>query len=154
MRTNRSHGVVTKAVEQRACFALLAVLGLIPIPAPLAQEGGAAPPAAAADETTSEREAKCESAVSVSYEQWNTSARVEGTIENSTCGASRGDYTLLVSVRDDAGESKVIEIERSWQREDNQPVVFQEQVPIGDDVELRRVRARSNHCVCVEVAGG
>lgn len=141
---------------RRSAWAMLAVLALAATTPVVAQQADAAAQPAADEAATDneqgvrERLPPCESAVKTNYEQWNTSARVDGTVENTTCGASKGDFTLYVSILDAAGEAKVIEAKQSWQRDDDQPVSFVVDVPIGNNAELRRVRGRSNHCYCLD----
>jgi hypothetical protein len=93
----------------------------------------------------------CGATIGVEYEQRNTVARVLGAIENPQCAASHGDYTLVVTVRDANGELKTREFREPWERGDDRPVEFQRDYPIGENVELVRVRARGLHCTCDEV---
>jgi hypothetical protein len=93
----------------------------------------------------------CGATIGVEYEQRNTVARVLGTIENPQCAVSRGDYTLVVTVRDANGELKTLEFREPWERGDDRPVEFQRDYPIGENVELVRVRTRGLHCTCDEV---
>src|SRR5690349_21660688 len=51
----------------------------------------------------------CESSIQVEFFQRNTLARVTGTLENRTCAASTGEYSVGVRIKDANGESKTIE---------------------------------------------
>ena len=90
----------------------------------------------------------CETAIRFEFSQRGTLARLQGTIENRTCAASAGEYSVAVRVRDAAGESKTLEFRESWQRADDQPVTFKSDYPIGDNVDLLNVRARPLRCTC------
>ena len=93
---------------------------------------------------------RCEPTMSITYEQRNDVARVEGTIENPSCAACSGDYTIAVRLRDASGESKTLEFPGTWQRADGRPVKFTEDYGIGTNVDVVNVRAKSLHCVCAE----
>jgi hypothetical protein len=94
----------------------------------------------------------CEPTMSIRYEQRNTVARVEATIENPTCAACTGQYTIAVRIRDESGESKTLEFEGQWQRADDQPVKFTTDYPVGANVDLLNVRTKSLHCLCSATA--
>lgn len=91
---------------------------------------------------------QCEARIAVEYLQWDTIARVEGTIHNETCGASSGQYEIEARVRDQSGELETLEFSESWQRDDDQPVTFSAEYPIGENVELVRLNARRLRCTC------
>jgi hypothetical protein len=93
---------------------------------------------------------ECQADIGVQYHQRNTAARVEGTIENKTCAASSGEYSVAIRIKDEAGESKTLEFRESWQRSDDRPISVATDDPIGANVDLVSVRARSLHCVCAE----
>jgi hypothetical protein len=90
----------------------------------------------------------CDPTMAIRYEQRNTVARVEATIENPSCAACSGEYTIAVRVRDDSGESKTLEFEGQWQRADDKPVQFTTDYAVGTNVDVLSVRAKSVHCVC------
>ena len=92
----------------------------------------------------------CEPTMSITYEQRNDVARVEGTIENPTCAACSGGYTIAVRIRDANGESQTLEFPGTWQRADDRPVKFTTDYPIGANVDVVNVRSKSLHCVCAE----
>ncbi len=93
----------------------------------------------------------CAATIAIEYEQRSTMARASGTIENPQCAASRGDYTLIVTVRDANGELTTTEFKEPWQRADDRPVEFVRDYAIGTNVDLVRVRARGLHCTCDEL---
>ena len=92
----------------------------------------------------------CQAKVTVGYLQRNTIANVEGKIEVEDCGAAGGEYTVTVRYRDEAGEIHNDEYVETWQRDYDQPVTFVGDYPIGENVDLMRVRARKIMCVCAE----
>jgi len=95
----------------------------------------------------------CQATILINYQQLNTVASVEGTVENTMCAASSGDFELAISLKDpDGGDPKVLEFTEKWQRSDNQAVKFSGNYPIGDNAELLRVRARKLHCTCTGAA--
>jgi hypothetical protein len=94
--------------------------------------------------------AQCAATIEFSYTQRGSMASVEGTIENEDCGASGGDYELLVSIRNENGELKILEFPESWQRQDDHPVKFASTYPIGENVDLVRVRSAKLKCTCFD----
>lgn len=97
---------------------------------------------------------QCAATIEVAYTQRDSNVGVEGTIAHNTCAASSGDYKLVVSVRDRNRELQTLEFFESWQREDNQPVKFSGVYPIGENVELVRVRTVQSRCTCADVPKG
>jgi hypothetical protein len=93
---------------------------------------------------------RCNAQVSIKYSQRNTMARVEGEVVNSDCAASSGDYTIAVRHKDEQGELHSIEYVEPWQRDDDQPYIFETDYPIGNNVDLIRVRARKVSCICTD----
>ena len=90
----------------------------------------------------------CNATMEIEYEQRNTVARVEGTIENPACAACTGEYTIVVRIRDESGEFKSLEFPGKWQRADDKPVKFKADYPVGMNVDVVSVRTRELHCVC------
>jgi hypothetical protein len=84
------------------------------------------------------------------YSQWGTIARVQGTLNNETCAASAGQYEIAVRVKDENGEMRTLEFSETWQRNDDQPVTFTADYPIGENVELIRLNSRWLSCTCVD----
>lgn len=94
--------------------------------------------------------AQCEAALSIEYLQIGAIAKVDGVIENKDCAASGGEYRIEARVRDENGETQTLEFSESWQREDDQPVNFSAEYPIGENVELLRMRSSGLRCECAE----
>lgn len=93
---------------------------------------------------------ECKAEINLEYFQRDTVASVEARIENSTCAASSGAYDLEVRIRDDDGQSSVLEFSELWQRDDDLPVVSSKNYPIGENVDLVRLRTRGLSCTCAE----
>jgi hypothetical protein len=91
---------------------------------------------------------QCQADVTLSYVQKNTLASVEGMIGNRTCAASRGSVVLSVRTRNEQGEQATQEFTQSWERDDARPVSFEAEFPIGENVDLTRVRATAVQCTC------
>ena len=94
---------------------------------------------------------QCAATIEVAYTQRDSTVGVEGTIAHNVCGASSGDYKLVVSVRNENRELQALEFFESWQRQDDQPVKFSGAYPIGENVELVRVRTVQVRCTCADV---
>lgn len=93
----------------------------------------------------------CQASSLIEYVQNNDVATVSGEIQNEDCAASSGTYTMNVRIRDENGELSDLDFEESWQREDDQPIKFEREYAIGNNVDLIRVRTRRMRCVCTEV---
>jgi len=100
------------------------------------------------------QKAYCAATYAIEYTQKNTKVGVEGVIENKGCAASSGEYKLLVRVRDETGEVKTLDFLGSWQRDDDQPVKFGGDYPIGNDVDLVNVRVTQVRCTCADATRG
>jgi hypothetical protein len=99
----------------------------------------------------SQRElAFCQAEIDLEYWQSDAVVRVTGEIENVSCPASGGEYTLEVRVRDDTGETQTFEIDETWHAEDDGAVTFTADYWIGESVELVRVRTRRLRCACTD----
>ena len=96
---------------------------------------------------------QCTPAVEIAYTQRDTVVSVEGTVQNKDCGASRGDYTLAVSIRNEKNELTTVEFLEPWERQDDQPVRFSGTYPIGANVDLVRVQPVHLRCTCADSAG-
>jgi len=92
----------------------------------------------------------CQATIDTVSEQRNTVARVQGTIEISDCTECSGDYTIVVRVRDESGETKSLEFPGAWQRRNGEPVKLAADFPIGANVDLLSVRPKVQHCVCAD----
>jgi hypothetical protein len=93
----------------------------------------------------------CAATYEVEYAQRDKTVRVEGTITNSNCAASNGEYKLAVSVRDEHGEVKTLDFFESWQRKDDQPVKFKGDYSVGENVDVVHVRPVQLRCTCTDV---
>jgi hypothetical protein len=91
---------------------------------------------------------QCTVTIDIAYTQRDTAVGVEGTIHNSVCGASSGEFNVVVSMRGGNREFKTLEFLESWQRPDDQPVKFTGTYPLGEDVEVVRVRPVQLRCTC------
>jgi hypothetical protein len=96
---------------------------------------------------------QCDATIALEYTQRDTLVSVEGSIENGTCAASSGHYTIVVSFRDETGELKTLEFGATWQRSDDRPVEFSTDYKIGENVDLVGVRSRRLRCVCADTPG-
>lgn len=90
----------------------------------------------------------CSARVEIEYVQNNTLAWAGGTIDTRDCAAASGTYTIQVRYRDAQGEVKTLESEETWRRDDDQPVHFEGDYPIGENADLIRVRASKIRCEC------
>ncbi len=83
------------------------------------------------------------------YSQRDTVVDITGTISNADCAACSGEYEVVVSIRDEIQGLKMLRFVESWQRQDDRPVTFTAHYPIGKNVDLVGVRARSLRCTCL-----
>jgi hypothetical protein len=105
-------------------------------------------------EIKSKPTAACAATVDYEYQQRDTLAHVAGSIENTTCAASHGDYVLAVTIRDANGEVTTLEFPQEWARTDDQAVKLTHDLPIGPNMDLVNVRTRRVRCTCTEPAAG
>lgn len=91
---------------------------------------------------------QCETRIDLEYDQRDTIARVKGVLENDTCAASSGDYEVEVLIKDENGEVQTFVFSESWQRDDDRPVAIAADYPIGENVELIRLRSQRLRCTC------
>ncbi len=94
----------------------------------------------------------CEANLALEYLQKGNQAEVEIVVNNDECAASSGDFTILVRYRHDNGEVFNDEFPETWSRDDDQPVLISRLYPIGDEVDLIRVRSRGLNCTCTDEA--
>jgi hypothetical protein len=95
----------------------------------------------------------CEASALLEYFQRGAEAEVETTIENSGCTASSGEFTIETTVRADGQtDSDKLSFPETWSRDNNESVVITKRYPIGDDVDLLRVKVRKLRCECSEEA--
>lgn len=92
----------------------------------------------------------CAAITEVEYTQRDTIVSVEGRVVNTDCAASKGEYRLTVRIRDENHELKTLEFLESWQRQDDQPVKFRGDYPIGENADVVSVRPSQVACTCTE----
>ncbi len=100
---------------------------------------------------TTQHKQYCQASASIEYIQNNDVASVSGEIENQDCEASSGTYTMNVRFRDQNGEVHDLNFDETWQRDDDQSILFNREYSIGKNVDLIRVRTRRMKCVCAKV---
>ena len=95
----------------------------------------------------------CEASALLEYFQRGAEAEVETTIENPDCATSSGEYAIEATVRTDGQtDSEKLSFPETWSRDNNESVVITKRYPIGDDVDLLRVKVRKLRCECSEEA--
>jgi hypothetical protein len=105
------------------------------------------------DLSTEQHTNMCEASASLVYFQRGAEAEVETTIENFDCAASSGEFTIETTVRADGQmDSDKLSFSETWSRDNNESVVITKRYPIGDDVDLSRVKVRKLRCECSEEA--
>jgi len=98
---------------------------------------------------------ECEATTLTQYSQRNNVARVTGTVKVANCPAgSTGTYDVVARIKDDSGETKPLEFNETWQRDDAKDVSFNSDYPIGENVELMSVRVRNLKCTCAAAPEG
>jgi hypothetical protein len=96
---------------------------------------------------------QCEASALTEYSQRDTMARIQGSISIANCPAgSTGKFTVVARVRDERGETELIEFNKEWQRDDTEDHKFNSDFEIGENVELVSVRLRSLDCTCAATA--
>lgn len=90
----------------------------------------------------------CQAEIAMQYVQMNTTAKIEGSIENEICAASGGSFVISLSVRDSNSDVKILDFPQEWVRENDQAVSFHEEFSIGEGVDLIRARALKVQCKC------
>lgn len=96
--------------------------------------------------------AQCGATTTTEYEQRNTIARVNGTLEIADCAAASGALRIALRVRGENGEIKPLEFSETFERNDDQHVKFTAEYPIGENAELISVRVRDVDCTCTDAA--
>ena len=91
---------------------------------------------------------QCEIAIDNEYYQRDTIVRVNSMIKNSDCAASSGAFDIELQVRNMDGGTERLVFHELWQRDDDQPVKFTADYPIGENLELVRLRSRGPSCTC------
>src|SRR5262245_56086310 len=95
---------------------------------------------------------QCAAGIELAYTQRDTAVSVEGTLQNKDCAASSGAYTVAISIRNEKDELTTVEFPESWQRQDDQPVKVIGTYPIGENVDVVRVRPVRLRCTCADPA--
>jgi hypothetical protein len=102
--------------------------------------------AAAAEEYASQT---CTATAAFDYFQRGAEAQVEARIDNPHCAASSGSFIVEITIKaDNADAAEKLRFEEAWDRSDDQTIVFARRYPIGDDVDLLRIRIRKLSCDC------
>ena len=97
----------------------------------------------------------CQATASMDYFQRGAEAQVETSIDTDECGPAEGTYIVKITVRGDSDEEpRVLDFEETWERGDDMPVESMKRYPIGDDVDLLRVKTRKLSCTCRETSDG
>ena len=91
---------------------------------------------------------QCGASTTTEFQQLDTIARVNGTLEIRDCAAASGTVTVVVVVKDDSGAEKPREFTETWQRSDERDVSFSANYPIGEKVELVDVHLSGLTCTC------
>jgi hypothetical protein len=90
----------------------------------------------------------CQATVSLGYYQRNTLARVETSIENNSCLAGSGSLEISATIRDENGNTSTLAFPEQWQQNGDTKMEFVRDYPIGENVELLRVRSSKIKCDC------
>lgn len=98
--------------------------------------------------TMQKRVGGCEAKLAIEYWQKGDMADVQMVLSNEECAASHGEFSIEVRVRNDEGELSSDSYAEVWSRSDDQPVTISRLYPIGDDVDLIRVRSNGLSCEC------
>ena len=106
-------------------------------------------PHVAADEDVASH--NCTATVSLDYFQRGHEAQVEMAVENPYCAASQGSFVIEATIREDgADEAEKLSFPETWQRDDDAAVDITRRYPIGDNVDLLRIRIRKVTCSCAK----
>ena len=73
--------------------------------------------------------AQCGATTTTAYQQRNTIARVNSTLEIADCTAASGAFTVALRVKDESGEEKPLEFSETWQRSDDENVSIHGRLP-------------------------
>lgn len=91
----------------------------------------------------------CQATASLDYFQRGNEAQVETSIDTEDCSAAEGAFVVKLTIRADGEEEpSVLDFEETWERNDDAPVESMRRYPIGDNVDLLRVRTRKLSCTC------
>jgi hypothetical protein len=95
---------------------------------------------------------QCGATTTTAYQQRDTVARVNSTLEIRDCTAASGTFTVAIVVKHEDGTEEPLEFRETWQRSDDQNVIFTADYPIGENMELGRVRLSGLTCTCADPA--
>jgi hypothetical protein len=104
---------------------------------------------AVADEPLKPR--SCGANASFKYLQRGNEAQVDYKIENTDCAVSSGEFRVELTIREDGTDLPTrLSFSESWQRDSDAPFELSKLYPIGDNVDLLRVKIRKLTCYCEE----
>ena len=90
----------------------------------------------------------CQATLSLGYYQRNTFARVETSIENNSCVVGTGSLEISATIREEDGNTSTLAFPQQWQQNGETKLEFVGDYPIGENVELLRVRSSKIKCDC------
>lgn len=93
----------------------------------------------------------CQAFITLQYDQRDTLARVEATVENESCITSMGEYELLFSISDENGVSRNLSFSAAWEQKEDSLLKSSQDYPIGENVTLKGVLAQGVHCKCTDM---
>ena len=96
----------------------------------------------------------CAARVKTTYKRWDDEVEVNATLDNESCAASSGRFTIAVRTRNGEGELEEAEYVEEWEREDASAVTFSKRYPVEREHELTRVRTKAVRCRCAEAWEG
>jgi hypothetical protein len=93
----------------------------------------------------------CKAQLELEYYQKGADVHVDSVLSNAACAASSGSYVIEVRYRgaDDVVVSR--RFDETWERSDAAPVRASKVYPVGDNVDVVRVRPRKLRCTCSDV---
>lgn len=95
----------------------------------------------------------CTATVSINYFQRGHEAQVKMIVDNAFCPASEGSFIIEATTRKDgADNAEKLTFPETWQRDDDAAVEMTKRYPIGDNVDLLRIRVRKLTCSCIASA--
>ena len=97
------------------------------------------------------KSAMCVATAELDYSQRGVEAQVETVVDAKDCDTASGNYVVKVTIRSDAdGQARVLDFKESWNRTEGLPFESMRRYPIGDEVELKKVRIRKLSCTCAD----
>ncbi len=104
--------------------------------------------AAAEEETSGDY---CVLSASVEYTQRGPEADVSMTIAVQSCTVATGSHVIEATIHADGADGpEKLAFPETWSRDRDGPLVIERRYPIGDDVDLLRIRIRKLKCTCGE----